>query len=154
MTNASPAWWRAPSLWCAVVTTVAVPFSFFGVLYATTSDSKDVNAVGVACYFFLCHLLAVPLALVNSCLIAPGIARTARGRLSAVGSHLILTIVWVGLAFSLHLALLQIAAPRNGLVSGLLMLRELTMFLGPAVIVGSFAYSLQYNSMQKLTPCA
>ena len=155
MINTSPWPWLAPSWRCALVTLVAVPLSFFAAFSAMTSGHKDFNAPSVAAYFFLCHLLVLPLALANSFLTAPYIAKAAWERLSAVGSHLILAAVWAGLIFSGYLVLPRFPAALDWLLGWVMLFWYLAMLLGPAVIAGSFVYSLKYNSMRRtLTSCA
>jgi hypothetical protein len=145
------------ALWCALVTLAAVPVSFFGTSYASMalSGQKDFNTPAVVFYFFLCLVLApVPLALVSSYLIAPCIARVARGRLPAAGSHVILVAVWVGLVFSFRLAAPHFSDVPRWLLVWVVLFGNLATLQGPAVIAGSFVYSLRYNSIRRrLTPC-
>jgi hypothetical protein len=86
---------RAATWRCALVTIAAAPLSFFGMLYVTW-DPNSGNPAGVVAYLFMCLVLIVPLALVNSVLVAPCVAKVAGGRLSALGSHLVLVAVWAG----------------------------------------------------------
>jgi len=142
---------RAPRWCCALVTIVTAPFSFSGTLYATTAGHEDFNAPAVAAHLFLCLVLILPLALGNSFLVAPCIAGTAHTRPTVVASHLILAVAWVGLVLSEDL----VASQFPTLMDRLLLLWNLAILLGPAVIAGSFAYSLMCNSiLRKLTPVA
>ncbi len=142
---------RAPSWLCAPVTLAGVPLSFFGALYVCRAlpGPKDLNTPAVTFYSILCLVLALPLALANCVLIAPHIAKTARGRFPAIGSHLVLVVVWVGLILSCYLVVPQFPAAPNGLLFGVTLFWYLAILLGPAVIAGSFVYSLKYNSMRR-----
>jgi hypothetical protein len=151
MVNTSPRPWLAPSWCCALVTIAAAPVSFVGVLCATPSDPKDLNPAAIAFYLCLSVALILPLALVNSFLIAPCVAKMACGRLPAVVSHLILVIVWAALVLSGYLVVPRLPAA----LDWVMLFWNLTMLLGPAVIAGSFVYSLKYNWIRrKSTLCA
>ena len=145
-----PSW---PASWrCALATIVAVPFSFFGALYAITVGREVDNAAAVTAYLFLSLVLTLPLALANCFLVAPFIAATAHRRLTAAGSHLILVVVWAVLVLSEYFVVPRLP---TALVVRLMLFWYLAILLGPAAIVGSFVYSLKYNSMRrKLTSCA
>jgi hypothetical protein len=134
--------YRAPVWRCILATLVAVPFSYFGVLFAMTPGQGVANPAAAAAYFFICIVLALPLALANALVIAPCVVKTVRGRFSAVGSHLILAAAWAGLVFVGYFA-----APRlPAALDWVMLFWYLASFLGPAVIAGSFVYSLKYDS--------
>lgn len=134
--------WRARVALCILATLVAVPFSYFGVLFATTPGQGVANPAAAAAYFFMCVVLALPLALVNAFAIAPCVVKAAHGRFSAVGSHLILAAAWAGLVFVGYFAVPRLPAS----LGWVMLFWDLVMLLGPAVIAGSFIYSLKCNS--------
>lgn len=147
--------YRVPVWRCALATLVAVPASYFGVLFVTTRGHEVPDPVGAALFFLLCIVLALPLAVANAFAIAPYVVKTVRGRLPAVGSHLLLAAIWA-VSISLGYLLLRLlgAIQLPGVWSCLAMLWDFAIFLGPAVIAGSLVYSLQYDSTErKLARC-
>jgi hypothetical protein len=132
------------------MTLVATPFSYFGVLFVTTAGRGVANPAAAAAYFLICIAMALPLALANAFAIAPYVVKTVHGRLSAVGSHLILAAAWAGLVFAGFLAIPRLPAALGWVV----LFWDLAVLLGPAVIAGSFVYSLHRDSTErKLARC-
>jgi len=136
---------RAASRRCALATLAAVPVSFFGVLHVATLGQIDFNAASAVVYFLLCLVLAMPLALVNSFWISPWVARTIGRRFSAVDSHLILTAAWLAVVFGGYLAVPRLPA----VLDWVMVFWYLVMLLGPAVIAGSFVYTLKHTSVSE-----
>ncbi len=141
---------QTSSCLCALVTLAAVPLFFLDALYVCRAlpGPTDLNTAGVTFYSILCLVLALPLAFANSVLIAPYVARRARGRFPALGAHLVLVVVWAALVLSCYLVVPQLPAAPNRLLVGVTLFWYLAILLGPAVIAGSFVYCLQYHSLR------
>lgn len=146
---------RTPAWRCALATAAVAPISLLAMLYMATFGRETPNPAAAVVYFVLCLAAAAPLAFANGWFVAPWIAKMSQGKASVVGSHLILTAVWIGLLLLGYLAfrflgISQVSDEGAGLFSVLLMLWYLTMLLGPAVIAGSFVYSLHAKSMPRV----
>ena len=129
-----------PVVTCVLVTILAVPIWFFGLIGAVNYISPIDNPAGLSCYFALCLILALPATVANAFLLAPVIALPI-----SRGSHHMLPVL-------LNLGILLAAGA--GLYGWLLLVEHnrslgLTMifwylaaFLLPPVFAGSLAYSL------------
>jgi len=128
-----------PVVACVLVTILAVPIWFFGLIEAVNYISPIDNPAGLSCYFALCLIMALPAAVANACLLAPVIALPI-----SRGSHHLLPVL---LNFGVLLAagaglygwlLLVEHNPRLGLT---IIFWYLAVFLLPPVFAGSLAYS-------------
>jgi len=129
-----------PVVTCVLVTILAVPIWFFGLIEAVSYTSSIDNPAGLSCYFALCLIMALPAAVANAFLLAPVIALPI-----SRGSHRLLPVL---LNFGVLLAagaglygwlLLVGRDPSLGLT---MIFWYLAIFLLPPVFVGSLAYSL------------
>lgn len=131
---------RWPVVLCALTTTVAVPAWYVGLAMIRFSQGPIDNPMGIAIWFIVTSVCAIPTGILNALVIAPALARVVASRawwaapvtvhLVALMASALVFVVWT---------LLAIAIP---ILAWTGLLWVLCLFLGPPVIAGSVVYSI------------